>query len=121
MTTEDTPPQHTNSRLVKYTGALASPEWEDVEPGIVFNFPWYLVKNAQSPKDKFETLCRVKVDISGAPYRQKLAETGEMGYERSYKMILLVGLTELKAQVSWIDSETVRPYFVLHAVPLHPI
>ena len=35
-------------------------------------------------------------------------KTGVMGYERDYTVILLVGLTELKAQVSWIDSETVR-------------
>ena len=42
--------------------------------------------------------------------------TGKIGYERSYNVILLVGLTELKAQVSWIDSETVRVIsFNLHA------
>jgi len=30
-----------------------------------------------------------------------------MAYERKYNVILLVGLTELKAQIGWIDSETV--------------
>ena len=35
-----------------------------------------------------------------------------MGYRRKYTVILLVGLTELKAQVGWIDSKTVRGYFV---------
>ena len=38
-------------------------------------------------------------------------KTGVMGYERDYTVILLVGLTELKAQVSWIDSETVCGIF----------
>ena len=35
-------------------------------------------------------------------------------------MILLVGLTELKAQVCWIDSETVRAHLVLR-VPIYLI
>lgn len=30
-----------------------------------------------------------------------------MGYQRNFDVILLVGYTELKAQVSWIDSATV--------------
>ena len=43
-TWEDTPPQHISVRIAKYTGALAAPQWEDVEEGRVFNSPWYLVK-----------------------------------------------------------------------------
>ena len=31
-----------------------------------------------------------------------------MSYRRTCDIILLVGLTELKAQVGWIDSKTVR-------------
>ena len=66
------------------------------------------MKSAQSGKDKFEKLCLVRVDISSAPCTSKLGETGKIGYKREYNIILLVGLTELKAQVGWIDSETVR-------------
>ena len=106
--TKHAPQEHTSTRIIKYTGDLASPQWKDVEPGRVFSFPWYFVKSAQSPKDKFETLCRVKANISSAPYTSKLGETGNTGYRRDFKIILLVGLTELKAQASWIDSETVR-------------
>jgi len=40
-----------------------------------------------------------------------------MGYCREWEVILLVGLTELKAQVSWTDSTTVRTHTVLH-VPI---
>jgi len=73
------------------------------------------MKSSQSRKDKFELLCHVKADISSAPYTSKAGETGTIGYEREYKIILLVGLTELKAQVCWIDSETVREIsFNLH-------
>ena len=114
--TEGAPPQHACQRIIKYTGALAEPEWYDVEPGRVFTFPWYLVEGAQSPKDKFKTLCSVKANISSAPYTSKLVETGKMGYERKFDVILLVGLTELKAQAGWIDSRTVR----WHIIPAYP-
>ena len=36
-----------------------------------------------------------------------------MGYRWECDIILLVGLTELKAQVSWIDPETIRARLVL--------
>jgi len=57
-------------------------------------------------------LCCVKVDISDIPYTSKLGEAGKKGYTRKYNLILLVGLTELKAQISWTDPKTVREYLV---------
>ena len=71
------------------------------------------------PIDKFETLCRVKADISNAPYTTSLV-TGKTGYRRDYDVILLVGLTELKAQISWIDSTTVRALFQVPRICLSP-
>ena len=68
--------------------------------------------SAQSQTDKFETLCYVEADLSTAPYESKLNAAGKLCYKRNYKVILLVGLTELKAQVSWIDSETVRVHIL---------
>jgi len=62
----------------------------------------------------FQSLCKVEADITGAPYTSTLAATGRMGYKRSYEVILLVGLTELKAQVSWIDERTVRAHIILY-------
>ena len=45
-----------------------------------------------------------------------------MSYRRKYDVVLLVGLTELKAQVSWIDSKTVRVHLVLQGIRLlHPV
>ena len=114
------PPQHGTVKIIKYTGTLATPEWKDADPGRVFGFPCYLIKSAQSQKDEFETLCRVKVDISSTPYTSKLMETGKTAYERRYQVILLVGLTELKARASWIDSETVRAHLILR-VPIYLI
>ena len=66
------------------------------------------MKSAKSRKDKFERLCRISADVSSAPYTSKLWKIGKKGYMREYDIILLVGLTELKAQVSWVNSKNVR-------------
>ena len=108
---EGTPPQQVLHTIAKYTGSLVAPEWEDVEKGRLFDF-LIPCENAQSQEDKFETLCHVKADVSTAPCTSSFA-TGTMGYRRGYDVILLVGLTELKAQISWIDSNTVRTHPVL--------
>jgi len=120
ITSEGSPPQRGSARIIKYTGALSSPEWRDIEPGRVVQLPWVPREKRSEPKDKFEKLCRVDADISSAPYTPKLMETGKTAYKREYDIILLVGLTELKAQVGWIDSETVRAHLVLH-VPVYLI
>ena len=39
MVAEGAPPTHSNAEITKYTGALATPEWKDIEPGRVFIFP----------------------------------------------------------------------------------
>jgi len=88
LATEGTPAQEASPRIAKYTGSLVSPEWEDVE------------------REKFATLCYVKADISTAPHTSKYTTMGKIGCRRDFEVILLVGLTELKAQVSWIDSTT---------------
>jgi len=102
------PPQQISPGITKYTGALATPEWKDVEPGRVFSFPLVPRKRNSEPKDQFKMLCRVNADISSAPYTSRSVKTEEMSYRRICDVILLVGLTELKAQVGWIDSKTVR-------------
>ena len=83
------------------------------------NLPCYFArKKLRIKKDKFETLCYVKADLSVAPDKSKLMKTG-ICYEWSFNIILLVGLTELKAQVSWIDSRTVRVHTTLHTACTH--
>ena len=109
--------QLVSASFVKYSGALAAPEWEDDDPGRVFSFPWHHVKSAKGLKGKFETLCYVEADISSAPYTTKVTETGKRGHKRNFDIILLVGLAELKAQVSWIDSTTVRAHTSFYAYP----
>lgn len=40
-----------------------------------------------------------------------------MYYTRKFDVILLVGLTELKAQIAWIDAATVSPHGILSCSP----
>ena len=60
-----------------------------------------------SHPDKFKALCDIRADLSTAPYQKKRGREGAICYTRSFDVILLVGLTELKAQIGWTDSETV--------------
>lgn len=103
-TTDDTPARQVSPEIVRYTGARYSPRWVDEEPGITFPF-LAPMKNAESPIDKFKALCNVNANISKAPYTTNPVTKGK---RREYDIILLVGLTELKAQVCWFDPRTVR-------------
>ena len=59
-------------------------------------------------KDSFETLCHVAADISAAPFTSSVGSSGERCYYREFDVVLLVGLTELKAQIRWFNPKTVR-------------
>jgi hypothetical protein len=70
--------------------------------------------DAHDPKDRFETLCHVAADVSAAPSKLKFGESGKVCYYREYDVVLLVGLTELKAQIRWTDATTVRIHNLGH-------
>jgi len=70
----------------KYDGNKKEPEWTDIE------------------EDRFETLCHVVADISEAPCTRKIGTSGKMCCIQAYHVVLMVGLTELKAQIRWSDS-----------------
>jgi hypothetical protein len=72
-----------------------------------------VVLGAHDPTDKFETLCHVHADISAAPSIPQRGSSGKMCYYREFDVVLLVGLTELKAQIRWTDSITVRIHELL--------
>jgi len=89
VSTKDTPPQHCSSYIVKYTGALTSPEWKDVDLCRVFSLSLYFT---QSQKDKFRKLCRVEAGIFCVPYTTKFAGIRKRAYERNYDIILFMDL-----------------------------
>jgi len=85
---EGSPVENILVKITKYDGGQKEPRWMDVE------------------SNRFETLCHVVADISAAPCTSKIGRFGKMCYARRLDVVLLVGLTELKAQIRWIDSRT---------------
>ena len=111
---EGTPARSVLAQIIKYVGNEKEPTWMDVEQG-TYNFPFrgmITVHGTHSTED-FETLCHVVADISAAPCKLTRGESGKMYYSREYEVVLVMGPTELKAQIRWIDSETVR----IHELP----
>lgn len=76
--------------ITAYRGSLTKPDWMDTEP------------------DKFTTLCNVRADTSKLARKlsPKRSKDGITYYAMDVKIILLFGLTELKAQVSWMEDGT---------------
>jgi len=65
--------------------------------------------------ENYTRLCTIKVDLSHLPLPPLSKPSGEGIYYRlDFEVILLFGLTELKAMVTW--KENVSPVLVL----LHP-
>ena len=62
-------------------------------------------------------LCNIRADLSTAPYQTESKSGEKMYYTRKFDVILLVGLTELKAQIAWIDAVTVSPHVILPCSP----
>jgi len=56
--------------------------------------------------DQYSRLCTIKADISHLPKTPKINPSGGTYYRIDYSVILLFGLTELKAQLCW--NENVR-------------
>ncbi|KAI6159165.1 hypothetical protein EDD17DRAFT_915883 [Pisolithus thermaeus] len=81
--------------ITAYRGSLAKPDWMDTEP------------------ENFTTLCTIHADTSrlAAKLSPKRSKDGSVYYVIDIKVILLFGLTELKAQVGWVED--VRLYFYL--------
>ncbi|OCH89888.1 hypothetical protein OBBRIDRAFT_835494 [Obba rivulosa] len=68
-----------------YRGPAETPRWMDTEPY------------------RFETLCIVRADVSDIRMSPRSGPNGSY-YRFSYDVVLLFGLTELKAQLRWMDE-----------------
>ena len=94
--------------VIKYDGDQKEPQWIDFQRGTVFDSVMICTFGAHDPKDKFEILCYVTANISGAPYQLGRGRFGRVCYVHAFDVVLLVGLTELKAEIRWFDAATVR-------------
>ncbi|OSX61856.1 hypothetical protein POSPLADRAFT_1145484 [Postia placenta MAD-698-R-SB12] len=73
------------AEITCYRGRSKEPCWTDIEP------------------EMYSTLCTVHADTSRV---LKVMQHGENGiyYTQDYKVVLLCGTTELKAQISWMED-----------------
>lgn len=110
MLREGSPAGNILVEIIKYDGHQQEPGWTDVEPSTTFLRTKIFLPGTYNPKARFETLCHVVADISAAPCTSRLGRSGKMCYTRRLDVVLLVGLTELKAQIRWMDSRTVRAH-----------
>ncbi|KAF8840354.1 hypothetical protein BDN67DRAFT_1011543 [Paxillus ammoniavirescens] len=76
--------------ITSYRGPLAEPNWMDTE------------------RDQFSTLCIVHADTSklARTLSGKRSPDGLLYYAIDIKVILMFGLTELTAQVSWMENDS---------------
>ncbi|KZT00295.1 uncharacterized protein LAESUDRAFT_764717 [Laetiporus sulphureus 93-53] len=82
---ESTTLDRLHTSITCYRGTTQDPRWTDLEP------------------ESFATLCTVQADTSRVT---KVQQHGLKGvyYTQHYKVVLLCGLTELKAQISWMEN-----------------
>lgn len=110
IVSEGAPEGKVLAKITKYDGKEKEPGWMDIERGATFDSVLQSVHSTLTiQKDRFKTLCHVVADISSAPCRCKVGISGKMCFIRQFDVVLMVGLTELKASIRWEDSTTVRP------------
>ncbi|KAK1226878.1 hypothetical protein PQX77_010125, partial [Marasmius sp. AFHP31] len=90
-----------SSEILHYRGHDKAPNWLDVNPK---RFPPLCTVEAEIPESDNFTRSRYN------------ASTGKSYYECSYEVVLLFGLTELKAQIAWKvgDEEKRSPATVVY-------
>ncbi|KAH9840789.1 uncharacterized protein C8Q71DRAFT_794860 [Rhodofomes roseus] len=71
--------------ILCYKGAQDDPQWIDEEA------------------DLFSVLCTVHADVNPQTYQRRMGVLGEY-FTKEYHVVLLFGLTELKAQLSWKEK-----------------
>ena len=55
----------------------------------------------------YTSVCQLCVDISNAPKIPEITSSGDLSYRMEVSVILLFGLTELQAQVAWIENVSI--------------
>ncbi|KAH9940105.1 uncharacterized protein BXZ73DRAFT_99103 [Epithele typhae] len=72
--------------ILCYSSMLENPCWVDVEPRF------------------YKSLCTITADTSQVARKARRGKGGVEFYEQHFKIILLCGLTELEAQISWEEG-----------------
>ncbi len=99
--------------VVCYRGLVELPKWKDVDSSRTssftqLNFFLYLYSS-----DNYTSLCRIEIDVSEIPAVKCATLHGRGVYfALNCEVILIFGLTEIKAQAAWLDRN-VRISFTL--------
>ena len=99
-----------------YHGKLEDPGWRDTEPGMHLLWCRLLLKHTHETAELFSPLCTVKADTSmmAKALVPKYGLRGERYYRQDFSVVLLFGLTELKAQISWIEDVSLIIVYLCH-------
>ena len=94
-----------------YRGNVATPKWKDVDTSeghftiicLTFFFcPWWTKKKFA---DNYTKLCTIEADLSRVPLFPRPKATGKGSFYRvDYEIVLLFGMTELKALIAWKEK-----------------
>ena len=108
-----------------YCGAVAEPRWKDVDAGGFSSFPtfsssFFLPADVTMDADNYTKLCTIEVDLSHISLIPRYKGNGERGqyFRLDYDLVLLFGLTELKAQVAWKEGVCVLHSLLLDFLSL---
>jgi hypothetical protein len=93
-----------NSDVTSYHGSQ-EPQWTDTEPRLCLALPFNLRVLTTRP-ECFSTLCIVEADTTPMIKAIKPSRglDGLLFYPQEFGVVLLFGLTELKAQLSWTEN-----------------
>jgi hypothetical protein len=84
-------------------GLRKIPKWTDMEPSThACGIP--LGGNLLTRADMFSRLCIVQADMSHIVLQPQRGKGGAIYYQRYFDIVLLFGLTELKAQICWTED-----------------
>lgn len=105
VSSEQAPKNYAISILC-YNGLDIHPRWVDIDAGLsctmmIYSFSLIDVIFV----DKYIIFCTVKADLTLVPQRRKRNAQGTIYYTISWEVVLYFGLTEIKAQIAWNDSE----------------
>lgn len=91
--------------ITTYRGPLDQPAWMDSERGTC-STPFLRIRLSGFVVDQFSTLCTVRADTTklARSLSPKRSAEGSLYYTLEIKVILMFGLTELTAQVSWMEN-----------------
>lgn len=88
-----------------YRGSQSNPTWIDTDPGACSSLFIPLLFNSQTSQSaNFTILCQLEADLSQIPKTANRNPAGNMYYTIRYGLVLIFGLTEIQAQLQWLED-----------------